>query len=413
MKNTIHAGSTVAAQVKGNANYHAAHSQEGIVYEALHSVRTLLGMEVAFVSEFRDGRRIFRYVDCNRQFSPIQVGGSDPVEETYCQRILDGRLPELLEDVVLNQEANSLPITADLGIGVYLGVPIRFSNGALYGTFCCFSGRTAEVPNDHHLTTLRLFAEFVGRILEKESLDSSHKEMKARINEVLSDDRFTVFYQPIVDIKENRVVGHEALARFLVGPERPPDQWFTDAAVVGCQEQLEIAVLKKAVAGLQNMAKDIYISLNVSPATLLSGNLPAVFTGLSLERFVLEITEHALVNDYLSLSAQLDPLRRQGLKVAVDDAGAGYASFRHILKLKPDIIKLDSSLIQRIDTDQDARALAAALTRFAEETKCKVIAEGVETESEIQVLRELNVNLAQGFLLGRPKPIVSGKSTFH
>jgi EAL domain-containing protein (putative c-di-GMP-specific phosphodiesterase class I) len=411
MKNSTHLSSTGSSQISGNARYHLAHPQEGIVSEALHSVRTLLGMEVAFVSEFCGGRRIFRYVDCNSQFSPIQVGGSDPVEETYCQRILDGRLPELLEDVVLNQEASSLPITANLGIGVYLGVPIRFSDGALYGTFCCFSGRTAKVPTEHHLITLRLFAEFVGRVLEKESVDSPHKELKARLDEVLSNDRFTVFYQPIVDIRENRIVGHEALARFLVGPERPPDQWFLDAALVGSQEELEVAVLKKAVSGLVHMAEDTYISLNVSPVTLLSGSLPQVFESLPLGRFVLEITEHALVNDYLSLSAQLDPLRRLGLKVAVDDAGAGYASFRHILKLKPDIIKLDSSLIQRIDTDQDARALAAALTRFAEETKCKVIAEGVETESEIRVLRELKVNHAQGFLLGRPKPVMTGKSS--
>ncbi|NEX63427.1 sensor domain-containing phosphodiesterase [Noviherbaspirillum galbum] len=378
-----------------------------IVSEALQSVRKLLGMEVAFIAEFHGGRRIFRYVDSKQQFAPIEVGGSDPIEETYCQRILDGRLPEFLEDVILNQEASNLPITAKLGIGVYLGVPIRFSDGALYGTFCCFSHRAIDTPTDHHLTTLRLFAEFVGRVLEREATDAPHQEMNARIDAILSEDSFTVFYQPIIDIQENRVAGHEALARFLVSPDRPPDQWFVDAAIVGRQEELEIAVLKKAIKALPHVGDDTYLSLNVSPALLLSPAVQEFFAHAPLDRFVLEITEHALVNDYLSLSTRLAPLRERGMRIAVDDAGAGYASFRHILKLKPDIIKLDGSLIQRIDKNPDARALAAAVIGFAEQTRCKVVAEGVETELEMDVLRALNVRYAQGFFLGRPSSLIS------
>nr|WP_247655455.1 EAL domain-containing protein [Stutzerimonas frequens] len=93
------------------------------------------------------------------------------------------------------------------------------------------------------------------------------------------------------------------------------------------------------------------------------------------------------------------------MRLAVDDAGAGYASFRHILKLKPDVIKLDASLIRNVDSDTGCRALAAALIRFAEETGCKVVAEGVETQEELAMLRRLEVNKAQGYLLGRPAPL--------
>ena len=120
---------------------------------------------------------------------------------------------------------------------------------------------------------------------------------------------------------------------------------------------------------------------------------------------MLEVTEHALVEDYERLADVLGPLRSKGLRLAVDDAGAGYASFRHILKLKPDVIKLDSSLIRNVDSDTGCRALAAALIRFAEETACKVVAEGVETEAELAMLRRLQVNKAQGYLLGRPAPL--------
>jgi len=122
---------------------------------------------------------------------------------------------------------------------------------------------------------------------------------------------------------------------------------------------------------------------------------------------MLEVTEHASISDYAQIADTLEPLRKQGLRLAVDDAGAGYASFRHILRLKPDVIKLDGSLIRNIDSNTDCRALAAALVRFAEETGSKVVAECIETEAELAVLRVLKVNKAQGYLLGRPAPITA------
>ena len=139
--------------------------------------------------------------------------------------------------------------------------------------------------------------------------------------------------------------------------------------------------------------------------TLLKGSLDAVLAGFPFERLMLEVTEHASVDDYSLIAAALKPLRERRLKLAVDDAGAGYASFRHILKLQPDVIKLDVSLIRKIDSDTGCRALAAALIRFAEETGSKIVAEGVETVAELQALCELKVNKAQGYLLGRPASI--------
>ncbi|HAQ85718.1 MAG TPA: diguanylate phosphodiesterase, partial [Pseudomonas sp.] len=150
-----------------------------------------------------------------------------------------------------------------------------------------------------------------------------------------------------------------------------------------------------------------YMSLNVSPATVLTGSLAAALAHQPLDRLILEITEHASIGDYEIVANVLEPLREQGLRLAVDDAGAGFASFRHILKLKPDVIKLDGSLIRNIDSSTGCRALAAALIRFAEETGSKVVAECIETEAELAVLRELKVNKAQGFLLGRPVPITA------
>lgn len=384
----------------------APQSVDAIICDTLHSVRTLLGMQVAFVSEFSDGRRIFRHVDSQPDFAPIQVGGSDPLEESYCQRVVDGRLPELLKDATLNAEALKLPVTTALPVGAHLSIPIRFSNGHVYGTFCCFSAHPDRTLNQRDLGTMRLFADFVSKILERESAATAGRnEITARLRTVLDGRRFTVFYQPIVNVVENKTVGYEALARFLAEPVRTPDIWFNEAFDVGLQEELELAVIEKALEGLAHFPEDTYLSLNTSPETILKGAIGTILADYPLERLTLEVTEHAFINDYASIATALAPLKKRGLRLSVDDAGAGYASFRHILKLKPDVIKLDISLIQKIDVDTGSRALAAALARFAEETGSQIVAEGVEFNAELQILRELNIHRVQGFLLGRPKPL--------
>ena len=123
---------------------------------------------------------------------------------------------------------------------------------------------------------------------------------------------------------------------------------------------------------------------------------------MPLERIVVEMTEHAPVGDYDGLNTALQPLRDAGARVAVDDAGAGFASLRHILLLAPDIIKLDISLTRGIDSDRSRRALSYALVAFARETQTTIVAEGIETEAELRALRDIGVTHGQGFLLARP-----------
>jgi EAL domain-containing protein (putative c-di-GMP-specific phosphodiesterase class I) len=165
---------------------------------------------------------------------------------------------------------------------------------------------------------------------------------------------------------------------------------------------LELLALHKALAQLDAIGPHAYLAVNVSPDTILGDAFQALFAILPLKRLVLEITEHAVIDDYAPLQAMLAPLRERGLRLAVDDAGSGYASMRHILALQPDLIKLDISLIRNIDRDPGRRALAAALILFADQTGSEVVAEGVENERELAVLLELGVQKAQGYLLGYP-----------
>lgn len=181
--------------------------------------------------------------------------------------------------------------------------------------------------------------------------------------------------------------------------------WFAEAARVGLGDELEMAVIKKALRGLERLPDEVYLSLNTSPESILSGAVEKSLYGAPLERIVLELTEHQHIADYSRLRTLLRPLRKKGLRLAVDDIGAGYASFRHILQCHPDIIKLDMSLTQRLETDQMKRALAAALVKFAEEMNMKVVAEGVETTGELRELIDLNVAKVQGYLISRPLPI--------
>lgn len=214
-------------------------------------------------------------------------------------------------------------------------------------------------------------------------------------------------YQPIYDFPENRVVGFESLSRFATEPKRTPDAWFNEAARVGLGSTLELKAIRAALSGLNQLPDHVYLSINVSPETILGGGIKDIFCGIPSNRVKLELTEHAAIDRYNDIVSVLGPLRDQGLRIAVDDAGAGYASFRHILSLDPDVIKLDTSITRNIHVDKSRRALTSAFVAFSRKTGSQIIAEGVETAAELDALKELGVTSAQGYFLGKPMPLAS------
>ena len=228
---------------------------------------------------------------------------------------------------------------------------------------------------------------------------------RARIERVLAEQSFSIVFQPIDDLSTGRTVGFEALSRFAAEPIRPPDQWFAEAAAVGLGEQLEFAAVEAALAHLPEIPAGSYVSLNLSGASICSGRLEAVLAGTDVNKVVLEITEHERIDDYERLRTVLAGLRRRGLRVAVDDAGAGFASFTHVVRLAPDIIKLDRGLVSGIAHDPVRHSLAAALIRFSHEIRAAVVAEGIETANDLVELRLLGVRYGQGYYLARPAPL--------
>lgn len=235
--------------------------------------------------------------------------------------------------------------------------------------------------------------------------EQRRQESADRIARVLEGDGLKLVYQPIVDLKGGTLVGMEALARFTAEPVRATDVWLAEAEAVGRLIELELTALRVALADLERLPALAYLSLNVSPATIMSRGLAAELEAMPLERLVLEMTEHARVDDYPALKAALADLRAGGLRLAVDDAGAGFASLRHIVLLHPDLIKLDMTLTSDVHRDEARRALVVALVAFGSQIGASVVAEGIESEEQLTALRQAGLGFGQGFHLGRPQAL--------
>jgi EAL domain-containing protein (putative c-di-GMP-specific phosphodiesterase class I) len=386
----------------------AADQSNSTLKRTLEAIRQHLGMQVAYISEFNDGRTIFREVDAPGLESLIKAGDSHSLDDVYCRHILEGRLPELIPDTSREPLAMAMPITAAAHIGAHISVPIRLPDGRLYGMFCCVGFEANPSLNARDLQTMRAFADLaafeINRDLEK---IEAVEEKRKRITGVIDTNQFSIVYQPIWEMRSRRAIGFECLARFHALPSRPPNEWFDDAAEVGMGTALEMAAIRAALGVVSSIPVHLHLAINASVETIMSREFLNVMNEIAPGRVVLEITEHTDVEDYDDLLKGLQPLRQRGLKLAVDDAGAGYSSLRHILNLQPDFIKLDMALIRHIDLDPARRALAAALIAFARDTNSAIIAEGVETASEFATLQSLGVDQAQGYFLGRPLPLKS------
>ena len=243
--------------------------------------------------------------------------------------------------------------------------------------------------------------------LRREEIELQHVQARAaEIHRFAAGDGVAIHVQPIVDLRSRETVGFEALARFRSLPPRPPDEWFAEAAALELGTHLELATMRRALELLPALPDQAYLSLNCSHRTVRSADLTSLLAPAA-KRLVVEITEHEPVDDYDELARSLHPLRELGVRIAIDDAGAGYASLRHTLAVNPDIIKVDISLTRSIDEDRGRRALASALISFAEEMEMAIVAEGIETEAELVTLCDLGVRYGQGYHLAPPAPLAS------
>jgi EAL domain-containing protein (putative c-di-GMP-specific phosphodiesterase class I)/putative methionine-R-sulfoxide reductase with GAF domain len=319
-------------------------------------------------------------------------------------------------------------ICRGIGLRSLLVAPLPF-NGTIIGVLKVVAPWT-NAYNAEDVHTLELLNTLIGATLSHAAHHSSveaafnsklaadrlvaeeREELRQRIRSIIEREAFDIAFQPVRALETGSIVGYEALARFSDSAARSPDRWFDEAARADLSFELEIAVMRKALMALSRLPTTAYLAINLSPETAASPEVVRLCTRHAADRIVLEITEHSSVDDYLVLAERARTLRNMGVHLAIDDAGAGFASLRHVLRLEPDLIKLDRSITRNIDKRARHQSLAAALLTFASGTSASIVAEGIETADELATLKRLGVPYGQGYYLGRPGPLVAERN-FH
>jgi EAL domain-containing protein (putative c-di-GMP-specific phosphodiesterase class I) len=236
--------------------------------------------------------------------------------------------------------------------------------------------------------------------------------LSERIALMIDRRALQVVYQPVVDLALGRPIGVEALVR--PSPDAGFDSagaLFAAAEVTGHITDLDRACLETVVADARRIPDDLFLSLNVSPRTFEAPEFSAAAflrilqrNGMSPARVVLELTERESIQDGDRLGAALKACREAGVRIAADDVGAGNAGLRLLSQFKFDVMKIDLSLIQAGSGREPVTAVLTSLVELARRWQALVIAEGIETGDQLQIVRELGIDAGQGYLLGRPGP---------
>lgn len=373
----------------------------------LSAARRHLRADIAFMGEFDGDSEIIRKVDGDGASVGLNAGSAYPIKETYCYRIVNGDLPQLVSDASKDERVRDLAGTRQLRIGTYLGVPIRLGSGRVYGTLCCISHEPNPSIQERDVKLFEILADIIGEQLAmEEDRTAAIRDKAAQLQRFIDQGGPRMIFQPIVDLATGDVVGYEALARFDTEPYRTPDLWFADAKLVGLSIQLEVIAIRSALARLPDLSAPLYISVNASPATLQSDDFFEAIADIDPGRVVVEVTEHDATDEYLPLLQATSRLKERGFRLAIDDVGAGYSGLSHIVQIKPDILKLDISLTRGVQTDRGKQAIASAVVAFAARMGMRVIAEGIESAQDAMALQVLGIQNGQGYYYGRPSELV-------
>jgi EAL domain-containing protein (putative c-di-GMP-specific phosphodiesterase class I) len=358
-----------------------------------------LRLDVAYVLELTEDGPLYRAAAGDTGAFHVALDCDSPAHASLCRELLAGRLPNVVADAAADPRLEKLRSAHHAPVGAFVGVPLRYSDG---GPFGVLFGLTHGARHDLEERDTRLLSMLGEAIVDDLDEHRSRARMRAEIQRLIDKRDLRTAYQPIIDVRSELCVGIEALARFPA-PFSKPEWAFAASHDVGLGLELERLVIHQAWKLLPRLGPDQYLAINVAPHALVElARRANARAELPLEQLVVEVTEHAVVDCYRPLLKELAPLRERGLRIAVDDAGAGYASLRHVLELRPDFIKIDRSLIHGIARDHAQQVAVAAFLSLAADLNARVVAEGVERAEDLEVAIGLGVYAAQGFLLGKP-----------
>jgi EAL domain-containing protein (putative c-di-GMP-specific phosphodiesterase class I) len=346
-------------------------------------------------------------------WSPPELGGPLPAlvpeDEAPAFRELAAAGPVRLPLERLPATPASRQLLRDRGAHALLAVPLR-EGDALVGILLAGDRHDPEPLSAHQLDELASTGQLAAAIVRRAERDeeAARRRIRDRIEHLLAhpDDLVAVF-QPIISVDRWRIVGYEALARFGVGPTRSPGAWFADAVEVGLSAELQALAIRRArqAAARARLPAGTFLSVNVRPQDLVHPLVTQALGSGSLGRLVIEVTEDEPIGDYPAMRAAMRPYLARGARFAVDDAGAGFASMRHVTELHPAFVKLDAQLVRGLGDDEARQALVRALAGFAAEIGAESVAEGVEQPADLALLARTGLPiLAQGFAIARPGP---------
>jgi EAL domain-containing protein (putative c-di-GMP-specific phosphodiesterase class I)/DNA-binding response OmpR family regulator len=271
--------------------------------------------------------------------------------------------------------------------------------------------RSGREPENRLLAAVIDFASVLGAVAGSAIADRRQTASeRIRLRRMLHAREFHPVYQPIVSLRTLETIGYEALTRFSDGT--PPDVRFAQAAAVHMGVEYELAAVEAALSGASQLSREMLLAVNISPEVLREAGFRLARVLARADRpIVLELTEHHAIGDYPALRTAIG--RLPNVQIAVDDAGAGFASLRHILELRPAFAKLDINLVRGIERDELRQALVAGLVYYARRTGCRLIAEGVEGREESDALERVGIEYAQGFLFARPGALETSRDADH
>jgi EAL domain-containing protein (putative c-di-GMP-specific phosphodiesterase class I) len=352
-------------------------------------VRRELGLEVAFISAIEGDQRTFRSLVAEVEL-PIEVGFTEPYEGTYCQMITSGQLGEVVPDTAAEPLTKDAFHTDHLGIGAYLGVPMRRRDGELFGTLCAFSRHARPELSAAEAEVLRATGVLIMRLIEvEEEVDerlTDLADLAATVDDALAGA--TIDLLPVLDVRDGVVVGHEAVARF--GDGRPFRQRLGEAREIGRGVELELSVLRRTLEAVEETSVPV-VSVSLSAEALKDPAFQAIISGMPPSRLMLRFDVDEEVTDYEELIRLLQPLRRLGARVAVDRVGDGSSDLRHILMLSPDVLRIDPDLVRGLDADPGRRVLVESIATLAAKIDADCVALGVASDADLAWMDELGV----------------------
>jgi PAS domain S-box-containing protein len=337
-----------------------------------------------------------------RSTSPLALPAEVDFTDTIRRLHEDAAEASWIEPLAPIDPDPSVVAARDAGVQALLVVPLRH-NGLPFGAMLVGGADPAGsdlVPSIPSVLQVATVARSV--LAPKVALGVVGRQFRRWLQEAIADRAFRTVFQPVVDLFTGGIVGFEALTRF---DGRPSTQGvFEEAARLGMAEQLELATMTAAIEEAKGLPAGAVLCVNVGPGVLVD-HAETIRTLLMGDRdVILEVTEHALVDDYDALAETVGRLR-PAIRLAVDDVGSGAANLHHLVRLAPDFVKLDLSLVRGIDADLTRQALVVGLREFARVSGRSLIAEGIETELERTTLTELSVRFGQGYLLGAPAAV--------